>query len=618
MRAWDVSGGALVLALQASLFALSYGFREITGPEVAWHVDHLYHLYQVSLSAALWRQGALTGFDPVFAAGYLGGATFNWSAKAPAALAWLGYPWLDAAIAYKIYIALSVVSAPVCIWLAARLARCSPRESLVAGFLGILIWWATYLSWYITAGMVAYAWSAFLALLLAVLIRNQCLARLRVIPLAMLALVSAGAWWVHPHFPLLVALFAMPLLVAAFGVKLRRVLTVGGGLAVTALLLNISWLTAMQMGGGLDGEGMLDLYGGYQREVALLRIFKEAFGQFGNGAAGAKLYPILLGASFLSAIGCSGERRRFAISALVVWLLAQSLAYGGGSVESIARLQPNRIAPAAYLLLVLPAVWGLGVFVSRLRANARLGRLGTPVAVALVSALLAYPSLEAAREALPGSHGRYGLPPPHFRMPTPLFEWLEQMVSNERPAGGRVLLEQSAARVFDGAHLAGLLALRTHAEFIGGPYASDNLVNFKDGRLLGRHVGGMNDSDLLALIDRYAVELILVHSEESKNRFARLPGVVFVEARGSATAYRRLSPESLFAVGVGRLVERKAGTLRFDQVGGRTVILKYHYLDALRAVPAHMLAPARFEALPSFLEILEPPSKFEITTRKTD
>lgn len=599
-------------SIQSAFFSLAYGFSALVGPEIPWHVDHLYHLYQISRSLEFWKAGALTGYDPTFAAGYIGGATFNWSAKAPTFVAWVGAPWLEPEVSYKTYIAASVISAPLLLSAAMYVLGGRAGEILAAGIIGILLWWATYLSWYVTAGMVAYVWSAYLAAFVASLIWRLCAQPHLISGLAGLSLLTAAAWWVHPHFPLLLLFFTLPLVLTLDPLQVRRALLVGGGLVVIASATNIPWLLAMTGGGAESGEGTLALYG-YQREVAPLRIIREAVGQFGDGAAGAKLNPALLCGAILATAICRGARRRLAIAFTLSWAASQLYAYVGGTVETIARTQPNRIAPAGYLLLALPAVWGYSRLLERALAPGRFRWPRYFGAVALLSIAFSISVLETVREAIPGSSGRYGLPPPHFRGTTPLFDWLVEVIDTNRPSGGRVLFEQSAGRVFDGTHIVGLIAMRTSAEFIGGPYASDNFVNFKDGRFLGRQLRDYSDVELEGLLERYAIELIVVHSEESRMRFEHLPNVNFVGKQGPAFAYQRSLRAGYFERGSGEITDRRPGRLMLKNIQGEEVVLKYHFFDSLRAIPAAAVGAEFSGRLPPFIRLTKPPSNIELT-----
>ncbi len=605
-----------VACMQAILFDQAYGFSHLMGSELPWYVDHLYHLYQIHVNAALWGQGALTGLDPQFAAGYLGGVTVNWSAKAPTILVWLASGAVTPEFGYKLYIAAAVLSAPLFVCAAARLLGGGAKEILIAGGMGILLWWASYLSWYVTVGMVSYVWGAFFALYVGTAVWDACSRELRVARVLLVSLAAAAGWWLHPHFPLLVALVLVPLLACYYReLPWGRVFAVCMIVGASALLLNYPWLAAM-FGTGKGDVDTLTAFGGFQRAVAPLRIVREALGEFGGGAAGAKVNPAFLLLTGVAIAVVDARRRRIAVGLLASWLAAQILAYCGASIEAVARIQPNRIAPASYLLLAVPATWGLTAIVESARYSRGSAWRGV-LAVAAAAALLAYPIVETVKEAFPGEHGRYGMPPPQFRNPTPLVDWLVGTIRTQLKPGRRVLLEQSAARVFDHAHMAGLLALLTKAEFIGGPYASNDRTNFKDGQVLGHDIEDLSDAALAEMLDRYAVGLIIVHSEKARRRLAGFPRATALGSLGPAHAFRLESSVDVFLRGHGRVAESQPGRLRLEGLVGKEVVLKYHFLSALRAIPEARIEPYELgHGETPFIRLVDPPERLVLTTAR--
>ena len=128
------------------------------------HIDHAYHLYQVRTAILLWRDHALVGFDPSFAAGYLAGVTLNASAKVPALLAIALQPWLPPTVTYKAYVFASALLGPAAIMLAAVQLRLDSLACAALGMVTLLLWWASGFHWYHTAGMVSFVLACFLAL----------------------------------------------------------------------------------------------------------------------------------------------------------------------------------------------------------------------------------------------------------------------------------------------------------------------------------------------------------------------------------------------------------------------------------------------------------------------
>lgn len=104
------------------------------------------------------------GYDPFFAAGYPGGVTINLSAHVPALLAILLTPKVSIVVIYKCYVFVCAILGPACVSLAASLLRLSFRHTALAGFLALILWWASIFHWYHTAGMVSFVMASFVAL----------------------------------------------------------------------------------------------------------------------------------------------------------------------------------------------------------------------------------------------------------------------------------------------------------------------------------------------------------------------------------------------------------------------------------------------------------------------
>src|SRR5215472_7355336 len=59
-------------ALQFSLISFTFPISELLSGKPFLHVDSPYHQYQIYMTEQLGKQGLLRGYDPFFAAGYVG------------------------------------------------------------------------------------------------------------------------------------------------------------------------------------------------------------------------------------------------------------------------------------------------------------------------------------------------------------------------------------------------------------------------------------------------------------------------------------------------------------------------------------------------------------------
>jgi hypothetical protein len=74
-------------------------------------------------------------------------------------------------------------------------------------------------------------------------------------------------------------------------------------------------------------------------------------------------------------------------------------------------------------------------------------------------------------------------------------------------------------------------------------------------------------------------------------------------------------PLSWFVEGDGQ-VQTSANRLELRDLNGREIVLKYHWLENLRATPAVKIVPIQLADDPiPFIELLDPPSSVILQTR---
>jgi hypothetical protein len=152
------AAGATLL-LQSLLVAMTLPIGELLTPTPLLHIDAAHHWYEVMVAAELAQQGKLVGYDPFFAAGYLGGIAFNTSARVPALfaapfVASFG-PAVSVALAFKLFSVACAIAGPAALPAAARTLGLHAGHQLAAAALALMLWWASPLQWYHTAGIVA-------------------------------------------------------------------------------------------------------------------------------------------------------------------------------------------------------------------------------------------------------------------------------------------------------------------------------------------------------------------------------------------------------------------------------------------------------------------------------
>lgn len=604
--------------LQLALVSLTFPANELLSGKPLLYIDNAFHVYQVNAAREFSRQGSTSGYDPFFGAGTISGIGPASSGKIPALLAAALPPEFSILVIYKWYVFLTAVVSPLLVGIAARVLRLSSAGVFAATFLAILVWWTSYLHWYYTAGMVSFVAGGFLTVLLvALVIRALEEDQGAGTPVAA-GLAGAAAFLLHP----LTAIGAAPSVAVYVGLARRtlavqRVMAVLLSVATLSLLPNLFWLVPMMTSLGSVSEDLADQP--YQKLVDGWAILQEGVGMFGRSSFGAKLNPALLLAAAWGIVQ-AGDRR----VARGLWAFAGAgaflsvFAHLGALMAGVRNLQPNRFAPIAYLMLVIPAAVGIELLVRRIVAAPADGRRLVPLGfLAAIAGSVAYATFELAREVSPGMHGRYGAAPPQLSEPGETTRVVQALLNDQTTQDGRILFETSLGRVHDGAHIAGFLAMTTHRQFIGGPYPFTSGPNSWDGRVFGKAIQDIPNpamSDLLAL---YNVGWVIVHSPESKRYFDQLPAARKLAEHPPIAFYRIERPLSYFVEGTGRVVSADYSGIELADVQGKEVILKYRYFPGMKSDTGTLVEPVFLTgAKDPFIRLREPPAQLKIFWRR--
>jgi hypothetical protein len=570
------------LLLQALFVAIAFPAEELLTATPLLHIDAAHHWYEVKVAAELAQQGKLVGYDPFFAAGYLGGIAFNTSARVPALIAALFGPAMSAALAFKLFSVVCAIAGPAALPAAARKLGLHAGIQAATAALGLMLWWASPLHWYHTAGIVAW-------------------------PLAVF-----GALW-----------FAAA--TAAFMCGNGRVRTLIA-LPLAALALNLPWIWAMLAN---DQPGMANGMQPYQQAVDINMVWRDMLG-LPSAGRGAKCYFFLVFLALWGVIpGPDGRLRRLAATLLVAAIVTVVFAAIGSAWPLLARVQTNRFTLQGYMMLVIPAA--LGAFnIARALADmparagngitstgmARMRAIVTMFSAAFGVAALAFFSREVWRELHPGAQAYYGTAPPEVRGPGPLTLWSQAQLQQHTDVSARVMFEQSAARIHDGGHMAGYLAAQTDREFIGGAYPYLHFANFLDDTLFGSASADLAPARLRHYLALYNVGWMLVHSDRVKRYLTGFSEIVPIAGRAPLVLYRVDAPHSFFLQGTGRVVARSINRIDLDDLEGQTIILKYHFVPGLQAQPPAAIDGVLMPGDPQpFIRITRPPKALRLSVQ---
>jgi hypothetical protein len=578
---------AAIAFAQAVLVGTTLPIQTFSNPEwFAWQVDHPYHWYQIGIARDLWADGSVVGYDPRFAAGYLGGVPFNPSAKFPALIHIVLSDVFSQEQAYKLYLAAASLAAVMSVPLAARWFGCSRSVLVWASILGLLFWWVSAARWFYTVGMVSFVLSGYLAL--AFFARLRLLLTGPIAPGAGVALGLCGAlgFLLHPLFPALVLLLLLPDAVLQHSRYLSWSAVANAALVATiSLLPNLPWL--------IPTFGLPVLNDGsdpYQKAVDAMKIVQEAAGLWTGNAMGSKLNPLLL---LLSALGLYRERTRGVgptaaplLSALLIgWGLAVVFGCLGAAVPSFARLYPNRFAPLAYLFLIVPAAYGVLAVGDGLRRGGNRKKIGVAIPLVLSASLGIVVLNELRREVSSTPVGHYGKVPPETRPLGEMSQWIIDSLHRHTNDAGRVLFETSLGRVHDGGHMAGFYAIRTSREFVGGPYPFAFFAGFWDGWVFGKPISDHPADRFLRYLDLYNVHWIVAHSSAAKTYLQEIPGLELVDSRFGIAIFRRSTASTFFIDGSGRVESSATNRISLTDLTPGEVTIKYHYFPGLVADP---------------------------------
>jgi len=441
----------VVFSVQFLLLTITLPLSEIWSEKPLFHIDAAYHWYSMKLATNLAATMNVVGYDPFFAAGDVNGIFSDPSGKVPALLAAIFSPTIDEIQLYKLYVLASSVIAPLMISIAASALRLSPLEALAAGILGILLWWVSYMHWYSTAGLVAYATSCYLGVLFAVLFIRFLEGGGGRWALIGLGLLGAAGFFLHPLFPIPVAVVIGAYLMLHYRLlgspRSLAALTV---VSVLSVLPNLVWLYPTYRNYSYPVDAHV------QALVDANLIWQELLGRL-HIAHGSKVYSLILVASLWACFRPGrAHSRRLWLAFLFAAISLQLLAYLGAAIPSLGNIEPNRFAVAGYLLLCMPAARGFTSMASAwTRPGYGPGQAFAAVNIAVVLVIGAVLTWEVWREVTPGAQGRYGASPPQVRALGEDSLWLIEWLKRRAGADSRVLFETSLGRVHDQAHMAG-------------------------------------------------------------------------------------------------------------------------------------------------------------------
>lgn len=563
---------------------------------VPWRDDHPLYFHSALVTRSFLSQSWTTaGYDPSFMAGYPKSVVFPASSTLPELSVW-AFGGDRPERAFKLYILLAAAAAPWIVAIAAWVFGIGRLGAAAAVLLFLGYVWTDWPINYVGYGMLPYFVAAPTCLVAAGLFGRfvdeggfgRWLAA---------ALACSAAFLMHLTAGMIVAPAGAAAYLGVWWSRRRR----GEGLPATrhlgvwsvpvvVLALNAFWWVPALWLSSTKGESAFAFV---HPEGSLARIT-----QLFTSEAPAELILIGLGLPGLVLLSRRSLGRGLVLAGLAAagWFWA----YTAADVRSLDFLQPGRHTFALYSALAVASGAVVASGLARLRPKpgargteaVRLDRWAVLAAVLIGMRILGTPAWASVR-------ARALSAPPTFlsSRPPPRFFWILQHFRDFVKPGERVLYEEGGEDVpgvpdpFAGGRFSGLLAWKTGAELIGGPYLKSavkaNFTQFGGGKLFGRADWDRSFFEKYARLYRPTFivcwspharrfcrdnpELISILDDDGALIFGRVNGFAGEAIRGSAKV--EASP--------GRLVVRE---MTPDLDGA--VILRYHSVPSLRAHPA--------------------------------
>ncbi|MGZ3814279.1 MAG: hypothetical protein ACXVA0_21270 [Mucilaginibacter sp.] len=596
------------LLLQFCLVSYDFPLSELFTETPLFYVDNAYHWYYLKFLNNIWLDGLLTGYDPFFNAGAPAGIATDLSGHAAQVFALLVRNGLSEIEIWKLYIFTIAVIGPILPAIGIWALGLDVVKIVVALSLGILIWWVSWFHWFHAVGMGSYVFASFLSLLV-ILLFIRYRASNGFWRVFFVSVLSATLIFIHPVIILLVLIvlscfFAFNIQ----GLANRKTVIYLAVFILASFMLNAWWLK-LYFSPLYQTAYKVVLY---QADVSPANILYELLGQWKEHTHGSKVYSLLFLLSIIAVFQVSGKIRRLYIwPFLTAWFILQLYASLAGMIPMLAKLtQPNRFAPAGYLLLIVPSIFAVkcpGGIVELLSVPRK--RLYS-AALLVAGLIFAVNITELYREVSYGEHGRYAVAPPNVKATGPYSDFVLSVLKKETDASARVLFETSMGRVHDDAHLAGYYAYSSDREFIGGPYTSSSFAGFRDGFVFGSPIEDIPPEKFVEYLNLYNIGWVIAHSDKSKSYFNKIsnmtPGPSFRELQ----FYTVNAKHDFFIKGAGVIKKRDHNLIELSELSDDVVELKYHYFPDFKAnVDVKIEAASKMDDPIPFIRIIKPPKE---------
>ncbi|HOO56383.1 MAG TPA: hypothetical protein PLN69_06150 [bacterium] len=609
---WWLAGSAAMLVL---LVGLVSEFAGLPGRDSIYFNDFSILTYQVEAARRFHEAtGLLWGYDPHFMGGYPLG--FIWNSNI--ALQWLGvrFGGLTAgAVVFRFFIT-GLALFPLSWWVSARVMGFSRGESGGAFLLGGLYFLVGIPAMFFLGGMLTAGAVTYFSILAAAFIYRYSR--------------DGGLWWagvavvvplaIFIHKTAIVILLPCACFALVWVLARRRWLRLAGlfAAAAVAFIFNYQWIHVVMAS---------MTYSSVVREAPfwtnfdVLRPLKDYFTgsmmmnmkEFG-GAYGAVHSVVLCGLLAAGAAGFAGlwkrGERTLALYAGVCGTAILVYSYYGSFLPGGDMLNPARYFPVAQLWFALPGGVALASFAAS-RGKSSIARTLAVYGIVVVVIACSFYAHNRLRQV------RYLL----ARQPGQEIEALCGYIK-ALPPGARIMIEdsgdmdaESGGQVYGKSQVLSHFGLRTGREFVGGPYPYVFLkyhrVSFQDGRAFGQKISDISPEEMKARLELYNVKWIICWSDSARSYFSKFTGYFMHRDRvGRFDVFELPDYEPNYLIGATARVEADYSRIRVSglRAEGRTVTLKYNWVEFISAEPGMVLYKCEEEKTPAGIICIDNPA----------
>jgi len=561
------------------------------------NVDWCSQYYWAFAARSLFQaSGRIWGFDPFYMAGYPLDFIFN--SALPVQLSAIALPSLPLGTVIKLFYLATSFALPILLYFSLKNFELNPLPALAGAALGTSYYWLAEPGLFAQWGMLSGAFLLYF-FLYPLSLWHRWLQRREARTLIILFLALPLAFLIHKTafvlLPIPMLLLLIPQLRRLRGADYLRL----AGLGLAVLLANYWWWLPFFH---LLPFKIEDPTTTFFQNTDPLRFLKDL-------SPLQPFFGLALGRDLIFGFALAGLVRE---KSLRPWLAPLAFfflfTYFGSFLPLLRHLQPYRYVSAFYFLLLPAAAGGL----RNLRSSFPLqlpSKKMLDFAFLLTLVILHF---------LPNFRLFYYVAPLRSTF-EPEVAALHHWLAENTDRSARILIEdnnlwQGKQRTYGGARYPGILPALLPRECIGGPlpnaFIRHHLVDFSDGRFLGRPIQEIPDDLLKQRLDLYNVKWVVTWSEPSRQRFQRLAPWAALLARFNGLCVFGLEREpDFFFRGRGRLqADFDRITLSGLQPEEGKVVIKYHYLEGFRSEPPVKTFPVPVADDPvGFLGLEAPP-----------